>query len=370
VTLSVTVSERDGTGNYPLESIASVSGIRYASTWPGGCTTFSCGLSLGPRDTPAGGLLGKLLVVKLAGASVWSGTLDDPQRGVGWQINATGTASEAASTQSLDGSGLPTFSVNTAATQGISRGALPWVGIDSLAPADPTSGTPMVGQTIADVLNLGTASTGKRWGVFADRLLTGYVDPTGVPDYLVLTGSSPGGRSLDYLATHIYAFYIDNAASIAAGRDTLASVVAAVPTTFPARFGRIERTIDISDLGRLTSAQAGVYASAVAANVQPRASFSGSITIPQGQVLAPNGLPLNNATLRAGKVIRFIGQQPDPNSGEAGKTHAIDLLLAGVEYDDASQTVTLSPMGTVQRDLASTIALALAPVTAPEVVTL
>lgn len=352
MTLTVNVVDRDGGRPYPLETLAPVSGIKMATTWPGGCSTFSCSIALGPRDNPPGGLLGKICTVRLGGMSVWRGVLDDPVRGVGWSLSAKGLGPQAKDAAALDGGGAPTLLTSTAVSAAITRGALNWTGVST---AQPPSTIPF-GTTVAapsrsidSLLNLMTLTTGKRWGVFADGLLVAYTDPTSY-DYLVLTGSSPGGRSFDDFLTHVYALFYDSGQ---AGNPLNTAVTAVSGTS--TNMGRVETVVDARSLGPITATNAGVVASSVAALVGPRASFSGTITVPQGQVLAPNGLPVHNASVTAGKVIRFIGQQPDPNSGEVGKIYAINVLLGSTEYDNDSGSIRLAPLMAEPRDLKSTI---------------
>lgn len=408
----VTEPQTGGTG-YPLHALGVVGGITYSSAWGGGCLTAEWDLGVGSRFSHQALTPGRKVRIFDGVLEVWRGILSDSDRGVPWRMHARGLASLCAQYAAIDGGGLATGNPNTAVDQAITRG-LPVSRLATLPAPFPTSsatttlsaGSAVADQTVsvtsatgfvagyqftvdtgssietrtiekvsgtsvtlsaplgiihangtsvtasgfdnpgsvADLLNLTAEQSGKRWGVFADGFITQPADPT-TPDYIVVAVDTPGGRTVDDYATHLYAQFTDSTLG------WLNLVAATSNPTSNGTFGRYERIVDLTPMGPITPAAAQQVLAGMLSNVGPRAAFTDSVAVQSGALLSPGGVPVRLSTVRAGRMVRFIGCVPDPAFGELAYTTSVDVVIGQVDYDTVSDTLRLQPVGMKARDL-------------------
>lgn len=358
MTPSVTLvtSERDGTDPLPLSAFGTVRGVRYSSTWPGGCDALSCTLDLGLRDNPRAALEGRRLTAFLGPVRIWAGLLNEVNRGTPWTLKAEGLGVQAVHTQAIVNTGDLTYQVSQHVNYAITRGALlGWQPTTVAAVPNLPTGPVYNLTTIADLLNLSTASNGRRWGVDAFGRLTQPVVPT-TPDLLVLAPVAPFGRSLDGFATHIAVDYLNETDT--SGSTVSTTVVATTDANVTNRFGRVEAKVDVSKYGLMNASEAASVVGGLLSLIGPRASFTGKIPLTYGSVLdAGSGVPVHPSRITAGQLVRFCGSQPGLISGEVGRALTFDVLLGDVEYDHDLEAAVVAPVQTKARDLAGVLKL-------------
>lgn len=349
MSLSVITTLLDGSMPVQLGSLGMVGSIRYASEWPYGCTTFGCTLDV-PEDFSHPGLRpGRRLHVYDGVQRVWTGVLGDPQRGAAWQITGRGLASLASGYAAIADT-TPTSSAaalnsnpNTVVDAAIARG-LPWIRDTSL-PAAP-GGVQQSLETVTAVLDSATSAASQRWAVNADGRVISAPDPIS-PRYVVIAADTPGGRSIDRFVTDLYGIYL------ASGVMRVASVAA---TTVGPAFGRVEKVIDLTDLGPLTAGQAQSILAAKLALMNIDPTFTGSLTVQSGALLDLGGVPAALSTIAAGVMVELRGSSQDPGLGNLNFTTRVRIIAGECEYDADSDLLRLTPVGALRRDLVNVLA--------------
>lgn len=343
MTFGVVTSEQDGTKPWRLDALGAVSGLRFASASPFGCLTASFDLDI-PIDTSHFALRPARLVEIYDGIGrVWSGILQDPQRGTPWRVQAVGVASLADDYQPLDASLVPTADPTVAVDRAIVRG-LPWARLEALPAQVGAAGqTP---NSLTQVLNDCTVAVSKRWHLFDDRRITVSVDPT-TPTYLLVAADTPGSRTVDNYVTDLYLRYYDSA-------TTPALVKTVVATTTYRPFGRFERLVDITAQGAITAAVAQANVDAQLAASTGNLAYSGQVTVQAGSLLNLGGVAVALSSVRAGRMVEVRGASQD-TFGELNFTTVIRWVIGECEYDVDSDTLRLTPIGAKPNDLVSVL---------------
>lgn len=354
--ISVYTSNLDGSQRVPLASLGPVAGLKFSNASPGGDTACTLSLSVPVAANPPGLGIGRVLTAYDGPVPVWSGILADPQRGTPWTLNAQGRSSLANTYMAVDGTGNTTGNPNSAIDQAILRG-LPWTRGTALALPTPTVA---VGDSyLGTLLDAITLAAGLHWQVDSFGAVTMTTQPT-TPAYVLTTSNTPGGRTLDNYATDIYVRYLPavtvssaSGSTVVAGPPTTVAAPNNPPASAPRPFGRKEALYDATPGGPLTQADAQYMANGVLKRVQPRASFSGAITVLPGDLLTLGGQPVRLSTVRAGVMVKMVGVQPDPIFGEQTFTTSVNVIIGQWDYDAVANTATLTPLGGTQRNLSS-----------------
>lgn len=331
---SVVTEDPAGGKTYNLLGIGDVGLPRYSTSWGGGCLTAEWQMPLSVDYSHFALTPGRIAYIYDGVCPVWRGVLTDPVRGRPWQINAVGLSSLFE--RYYSSSATPNTAVDAAITRG-----LPLAGRDTLTGTGATD----VG-SLADLMNLAANQTGKRWGVFADGWLTQFTDPTTV-DYICIAVDTPGGRTIDDYATHLYGRYLNSAVSPPV--PTTVAYSGNPGTNGP--LGRYERIVDLTPLGPMLAAAAQTHMGGMLTLVGPRTAFTSSVTVQPGALLSPGGVPVALSTVKAGKLVRFIGCVPDPAMGELSYTTSVEVMIGQTEYDATTGLLRLTPVGLVARDL-------------------
>jgi hypothetical protein len=257
----------------------------------------------------------------------------------------------------LDGTGNPTRDPNVAIDQSILRG-LPWTRDQTLALPTPT--VVVNDSYLGTLLDAITLAAGLHWQVDSFGAVTMVTEPT-TPTLTLRTSNTPGGRTLDNYATDIYVRYLpaltvnltSGGSSTVAGTPLSTAAPNNPAATAPRPFGRKEAVYDSTPGGPMTASFAQTMANGALAKVQPRAAFSGAITVLPGDLLTLGGQPVRLSTVRAGQMVKMIGVQPDPVFGEQTFTTSVNVIIGQWEYDAVAKAATLTPLGAAQRDLSS-----------------
>lgn len=352
-----------------LGSIGHVNGIVRGYTCPGGPDTLTLLLLL-PADYRTDALdPGRTVQVWRGASCVWEGKLDEPQPGPdGWTVTAHGAGDYGTDFAAV----YTTWNADQPVNNAIGRG-MRWV--------NPGIGTPSGlylaqqqdsgSETITSHLTLLITGGGLLWQVTRGNASTLPASPWTlnvfpftsdsngnplVPAQRLLVCNSPVARTVAADINSIVLRYQVSADIPATA--TKAAVAAQFFTAYATnqasidKHGPMEYYLDISSAGVMTGAQA----IAIGENILSRyvrATFAGPFTAGPGQVRNAAGTPVDLGSDEAGLVYQVV--VTDGSYG--GEVAAAPLLfLSGAyEYDEDSQTATITPFQGVRTDMASLI---------------
>ena len=347
----VRTANPDGTDRRWLGQSGHVVSLKYSYAMPGGPDQMSCVLQTTATSQDPAIRVGRQVEV-FAGGLIWSGQLDEPTPGQdGWQVIAHGCGTFGGQyLADYTGHTWGAHSPDDVVTNAIGNG-LRWVngGLYPLPDGAwlgqaPDNGT----QTVADILSLVCSRGGLTW-----QVTTGpggnQVDiiplPTEVTRLLVAVG--PVARTLAGVVNAVCLRYCSKADD-AAGTSTYSTVWATSPALI-AKYGRTERSVDLSNAGVMPGTGAN-SAQAVGQQILKRyqqAAFGGPFTVTPGQYLTATGTPVALGTERAGEVVRLL--MCDYGGAVATGT-PVEFVVGGYEYDEESRTATVTPFGSVLTD--------------------
>lgn len=343
--ITIVSYKADWSDPVPLQTLGQVTGEKHSFGWPGGCLQASWSLDVPVNYTHRALRPDRLIRIYDNLQLIWSGRIDEPQRGSPWSFTAQGLQAVIADYVPLSGTSA-TANPNTALTGAIARGCP--VTVPSTLPT-PTLTTSY--GDIASLLNDVAAASGERWGVFANGQVVMYADPT-IPTWHGIASDTPGNRTILGYASSLYALYLNAGASGAAAIATATSN----PTSVPAGLGVHEVTIDLTDRGPITTAEATTVASSTLSRFNQRAAFTGTLAMADGSILHPGGVPARMTDITSGVVMRFRGVLPDPDLGGLSLTAAVDIVLGDVEFDStATPSLTVAPVDMQANDLATVL---------------
>lgn len=358
--MSLTVVASGAWGRQVIDTLGPVSSLQFTSALPGGDT--ACQFTLGiPADAnPIGLTFGTRLTVMDGPIPVWAGLLADAQRGVPWQIAATGLSAYADHYVALDGSGNASTDAQTAVNAAIARG-LPWTNLGTLT---TPSGVTFQGSMLGDLLDAVATANGQYWQVDQNGQVSMAPAPT-VPSWLMVASNTLGDRTIDQYATDEYVRYTTQAfgsnGMLVQGPPSVVAAPNNPASTAPRPYGRWERLDDITSAGPLTAAAAQTYGNGQLALQQPRATFSGTLTVQPGDLRTLGGQPVRLTTVRAGQMIRILGVQPDPATAELVFSLSVQIVLGTWTYNADTNTAQCSALGAPARP---TLAVPTSPPTA------
>jgi hypothetical protein len=177
------------------------------------------------------------------------------------------------------------------------------------------------------------------------------------PPDLYIVNTNPIGRTItaDINTVIVYYEVTDDTtatSTTAAASATYGSTFADVPASV-AIHGRLEYYLDVTSAGVMTQPQA----QAVAQNVLSkyiRANFSGSFSVMPGQMLNVGGYPVDLGC-NWGGYMASVQVENFAAGGEVGFA-PITFQIGEYEYNDDSQTATVTPYQNARTDMSSVIA--------------
>lgn len=344
-----------GPGGIWLSSLGDWGDLVVTHRWPLGPYEMTWGMTgvSGLRRRPPQIQTGA--VVELFAGSLdpaWVGVLTQPDWSDGTFV-AQGDCRVAESIPAMT-TGLLTTSVpNAAVDYAIAQGWWPGVtrpgNISSVAytagddgTADATDDVNMVGA----LLDSYTADAGLRWAINNYRQVYATTDPT-TPMWDIATDTQALGVTSETLAGTVVARYQSSQSgarsSIMVG--TQAPVVA----------------VDLTGRGYLTLAQATALCNTILTQAKATIGFTNPITVTPDQI-SHGGVSPHPALVRAGQRIRLLGQRDPRGPGlDTGLDLGGDLagtlsVVVGESiWTEADNTLTLSPVDTQGKDLASIV---------------
>ncbi len=229
-----------------------------------------------------------------------------------------------------------------AINQAITRG-LRWVnpGVGSPSGIWLGQATDSGAQTITDLLNLVCTYGGLTWQVNTTpqgNVLSVFALPTAVTDLLLVRQPAP--RTLGGDINVIWLRYQTSADNTTTGAvAAFATTSATVPASIAAH-GTREAYLDISNAGTMSAGAAQAIGNSVLQRYQ-RASFAGPFTAGAGDIMTPGGQAQDLGINQAGSVMQLI--LTDYAYGGEVVLGPVTFLVGGYEYDDDSQTGTVTP---------------------------
>lgn len=349
-TSAVWITDPEGNDGHYLGEYGHVGGLQWGSSYPGGPSTMQCSLDKPPSYRVASMSPGRLVQVRRGASIRWQGVLDEPQPAEdAWTITATGIGSLGNDFCDIWSAWrTPDDHIN----QAISRG-LPWRN-----PGISTTGIWLGDQQdsgseqITDYLTESTVQGIVSWSVDArDGTLTMAPIPTTVNRLLVCT--APVARTVTDDINRLFIKYqITNDDSDTATTATY-GVATCENTTDIAKHGPREYYYDLTANGIMAESDVIRNGNNILARYN-RASFGGTFSVRQGQLLNLGGYPVDLGSEKAGFVARLLLS----NLGYGGEVSAVPVtvLCGGYTYYDSTQTADVVPFNRVASSLPDLLA--------------
>lgn len=317
--------------------------LEWSSVADGGCDAASWQMDLPAAFSHPSLRRNKLVEVKAGPANLWAGVLTEPDADDDWTFTAQGLSRLAWNYLCFDSAGNTTSTPNTAIDQAIARG-LPWkrpnsISSSAFAATGDTDGLNYLG----DLLDAWADKEGKRWGVNADGEVYAVADPT-EPTYHLTPGSGRFGLADDEYASDLYLRYMTSGAVYATAH--VGDAVAA------ANFGTKERRVDLTPMGIITSGTATSHGNGRLAKGAARQGYTNGVEPSRYQLTTPGGQPACLAFVKAGELARMFGVLDE----QGQPVPYVDFVIGEAKYQAGAQTIGLSPVGLVARDLESALA--------------
>lgn len=388
-----------------LGQVGHVANLNYTYSIPGGPDQLTCLLQTEPNYRTDAINPGRIVTAHRGGSCIWEGVLTEPSPAVtGWTLTANGCGTYGTNYGAwweLDfpSSWSVTGPVDLAISRGLrwsslglnnpggaylgpvqnpgsltitdfmnllcTGGALswqlvqppsassfppgPWV-LDLFPLPTDTSGNP-IASAPSDIL-ASTLFTFNRWSR-ADLASTLSRRP---PD-LYIVNTNPVGRTITADINTIIVYY--QVTADAPATDTAAAVAATYSTTFAdipgsvSRHGRLEYYLDVSSAGPMTQPQAAQIGQNVLSKYI-RANFSGTFTVQPGQLLNVGGFPVDLGC-NWGGYMASVQAENYAAGGEVG-FGPMTFQIGQYEFNDDTQTATITPYQNARTDLASVVA--------------
>ncbi len=348
----------------PLGSIGVMTALTYSFTCPGGADQMTATLMVPATYRTQLFDPGWQVKITRGGHQVWDGKLDEGvPSSSGWALTASGTGNRGTDYLAMFTSTWPASEPDQAINNAIARG-MPWTNTGVGTPSGAWYGQAIDSgaQTITDLLNLICTRGALTWmvnsqpgGVPGDDL---NVFPLPTTVTRLLTCNTPVPRTLGGDINTIYLRYAISAdVTNSAGTDVPAvyGLTSVTNAQSVAAHQALETFIDLSDVGVMTQAAAQAVGTSVLAIYQ-RASFAGPFTASYGQLMNTGGVPIDPGTDQAGTVMKLI-LSDFGYGGEVTPQFPITFITGAYEWDDLTQTATITPYQSVDQSLQGLLSL-------------
>ena len=336
-------------------------GLRYSTILPGGCA--ECTFRLPATDDfltpPSQWGYNYRVDLQLGGVVIWSGRMEDLQLhkggdGVYWEIRSVGYG------VNLNDQYYTTQAVNNVETSTIVSSA-----ISSLAPQIAATSITATGFTIDNTtavtlkmvsaaaaiawaarFGLATTYNPQQWYVYPDSDGTIRFTFESRPTSVSIKGMVADFEEADFalFGKNLYnraVVQYNGATSVATANDT--TLQAAGPggwnviKTFAMVLPEITQSVDAGQAANALLEQFGTPRIAAT-------SLRTQRTVDQLNLLDSNGERVDPIKIRAGTLMQFL-DMPDTGGAYQGIQWANTFVIAGTEYDEDSQTLTITPEG-------------------------
>jgi hypothetical protein len=356
--MSQVVSYAQGGGDPRwLGEIGHVAGLKYSFAYPGGPDQMSCVLQIPPTQREVGMNPGRPVSIFRGSGQIWNGLMNEPQPAVdGWSLSAVGSGGLGNNFCDIYTNwNQPDNHINAAIGRGLN-----WLnpGIDGTSGLWLGDQVDSGSEMITDFLNSITVQGALSWNVDArDNRLTVAPLPATVNRLLVAT--SPVARTVAGDINSLWLYYQISGDSSDDASTATYGLVNVTNAADIAAHGTTEDYYDLTSNGDMTEAEVKANGNAVLARYN-RASFAGPFTCAPGELLTSGGYPVDLGCERAGNVYRLMLS----SFGYGGEVVPGPVTFVGgaVEYDDAAQTLTVTPFQNVANSFSDLLAAVFPPV--------
>ena len=408
----VAIPGRDGIVTVPelsspkwLGQVGHVSGLDYTYSVPGGPDQLTCQLQVEPNYRTDAINPGRIVTAYRGGSCIWEGVLTEPVPSpTGWQLTANGCGTYGTNFGAWWELDFPAswsvdFPVNLAIARGLrwvnrglnnpgsaylgpvqnpgsltvtdfmnllcTGGALSW---QLVQPASASSFPPgpweinlfplptdTSGNTVAQQAAASLTSGRYAYNRWSRTDLTSSLSRR--PPDLYIVNTNPIGRTITADVNTLILYY--QVSPDATATDTAPAVAATYSTTFAdipasvALHGRLEYFLDVSSAGPMTQPQAAQIAQNVLSKYV-RANFSGTFSVQPGQLLNVGGYPVDLGCGWGG-YLASVQVENFAAGGEVG-FGPMTFQIGEYEFNDDTQTATITPYQNARTDIASVIA--------------
>lgn len=334
---------------YSLGDYGFLQSTSWETEWPFGCTTATWSLLMPPNfSTVNASRIGADVRIYDGPVLTWGGYLSEVEvDGQVWTFHAKGYYALAEHFLALDGTNAPSSVPSTAVAQAIIRGwKVSATGLSSSPMSDTTETVEF--NTVRALLDLYAESVGKRWKVDEAGRLALASDPT-TPKWHLDNGDALRSVADDDYITAIYGRYVTAETS---GKASDWGVVSS--TTTAANNLRREEPLDLTGLGLILSGVAQTETANRLALAGVRKGFTSGIEIPFGDLTTEGGTPVRLGQVKAGEMLRAYTVADAAGIIQLGA--AQDIILGRVSYTDGADTLSVTPIGLVPRQLSTILA--------------
>ena len=329
-----------GPGGAWLSTFVPVGGITLDARWPLGGYQLDASLLLAPTSRPSAIIADAPCDLLVGGLPAFTGYLMEPDWTEG-TITAQGLCRAAETTVVLDASGTTTSTPDIAIDAAIARGAWKVTRPASISATAMTSGdTTAEVNYLSVMLDQWATDNGQRWYVDPMGAVRKGTDPT-VPEIYILPGATELSWTTERQATRLSGRWQDTAG---------------VLHTTHVGDGSTERRVDLTTRGPLTSTQATSILTAILAESASGSWAGGFGALAVEQMVTPGGLhPTHSQVMRMaarGLMVRLLGHR-DPRPGRFSLV--TDVVVGQAVWNVDERTITLTPIGSVERDFASIV---------------
>jgi hypothetical protein len=351
---TITTKVRDGSDRRLLQADGLVVGTTYSHTRPGGCEQLSATfLSTSSRRTRT--LDPGRIVEAWRGASrVWRGIMDEPAPVTGgWALTAHGDGTWGTDFVAYYQGSAEWLSRTAILTHAAAWG-LNWNMPSSVAGYLDANAPDPGAITVTDYLNMLITSPPAWWWVdqFGNLLIGALPDLryplTGGVTRLITAGTPPARTVSNAINTLLVKYTSSDSGG---GNVTYATVFCQNPTLSGAH-GAVEAYVDASG-AVMTAAQATAYGNDLLAKYVA-APWSSPISATWGQLMNRGGVPCDPGCERAGEIYQVLTAD-SPAGGEVAPG-PVKFLGGRTQYDDDTQTVTVTPYLSYRTNFGSLLA--------------
>lgn len=352
-----------------LGAIGHVSQLKYSTACPGGPDAMSCLLRLPPDYRTDALNPGRVVQIWRGANCVWEGKLDEPKPSTeGWNISAHGAGNYGTDFAAV----YTTWNADDPVNQAIARG-MRWLNPGIGSPAGiylgqkVDSGSHTVTQHLQLICNGGallwslqppgaSVPPAGPWKLNIFPLPQDVNGRLQSPNQLLLISHSPVPRTIAADINTLVIRYQKTADIPAtAKKKAVPATYATVTVTQQAsviKHGPMEYYLDVSSAGVMTAAAVTAIGNNILSKYV-RASWSDPFTVGPGQLLNAGGYPVDLGCQRAAYVVQLLVADA-PYGGEV-VAGPISFMIGKYEFDDDSDTATITPLQTGRMDMATLI---------------
>jgi len=348
----------DGTGQYYLDALGTVTDLKYDDTMPGGSNALTCTLQADPRWRHVALNPGRRLLVAKGGSIQWEGRLAEPTPGDGgWALQGEGAGTWGSRFRAFyPTTGNPQQQNTPANVLGgaIQRG-LRWV-IGTVVPPGPNPyyAFDNASISITDYMNALASPAASTWRL--TRTWAGLeVDLIPIPTTVtrLLITEVPATRTLAGYINSLYVKYMSRPDG--GGYQAAFGLQNVSNPTNMAKHDVTEDFWDVSSPGVLTQAQASQVGS-TAISKYLAASYAGPFVVQPGQYLTTGGSPVDLACENAAEVVQLV-LADGPYGGEVAPAPPVTFPVGSVQYSDKDGTLTVTPFQSYRADWSTLLGL-------------